>query len=213
MPCPESEHAQRCISLIDVALSLESSFVNASADTRSRLATLTARIPSPEDRLAVLMQILTGSTGPVVTCLAFACRLNRSGLRTTAAHLSADEEFHETVRLASPFHLASRTAVSKTVVAGHPIGAGGRVHLVLASANRDPRKYAKPDDFYVGNLATPHLAFGAGRHHCPGWQIARLLFESAVRVIDSHRGHRFSEGKVLMDNGMTTVTGLRVTGE
>lgn len=66
------------------------------------------------------------------------------------------------------------------------------VHMVIGSANRDPRKFSDPDIF---DLDRPdkkeHLGFGAGTHFCPGAALARLLTDLAFRTCYT-RLHRLS---------------------
>ncbi len=65
-------------------------------------------------------------------------------------------------------------------VAGVPITLGSRVALVLAAANRDPRRYADPDRFDVGRADTTHLSLGGGIHFCIGAPLARLELETTL---------------------------------
>ena len=65
-------------------------------------------------------------------------------------------------------------------VAGVPIAVGSRVALVLAAANRDPRRHADPDRFDVAREDTTHLSLGGGIHFCIGAPLARLELESTL---------------------------------
>ncbi|NJP80069.1 cytochrome P450, partial [Streptomyces sp. AA8] len=63
------------------------------------------------------------------------------------------------------------------------IPAGEAVLVLLASASRDPGRFAEPDRFDIRRPRTPgggHLAFGHGIHHCLGAPLARL--EAAVAL-------------------------------
>jgi 4-methoxybenzoate monooxygenase (O-demethylating) len=54
------------------------------------------------------------------------------------------------------------------MVSGVRIGAGDKVLLFLAAANRDPRHWADPDRFDLRRRAQGHVAFGFGIHACIG---------------------------------------------
>jgi len=65
-------------------------------------------------------------------------------------------------------------------VDGVEIPRGSRVALVLAAANRDPRRWPEPERFDVGRADSGHLAFGGGIHFCLGAPLARLELETTL---------------------------------
>ena len=65
-------------------------------------------------------------------------------------------------------------------VDGMPVPRGARVALVLAAANRDPRKYDHPDRFDIGRADSSHLSLGGGIHFCIGAPLARLELETTL---------------------------------
>jgi cytochrome P450 len=65
-------------------------------------------------------------------------------------------------------------------VEGVEIPVGSRVALVLAAANRDPRRYPDPERFDVGRSDTTHLSLGGGIHFCIGAPLARLELETTL---------------------------------
>jgi cytochrome P450 len=85
----------------------------------------------------------------------------------------------ELLRFLSPVQGLSRTAM-REVTMGPPDGlvtvpAGAKVHLLYASANRDPREFG-PDagDLELSRTFARSLAFSSGPHHCLGAAAARL---------------------------------------
>lgn len=84
----------------------------------------------------------------------------------------------ELLRYDAPIHGVGRTVREPIEIAGRMIRPGRVLLLLLASANRDPRKFADPDRFDIERQPNPHLSFGGGIHHCLGAALARA--ESVV---------------------------------
>lgn len=63
---------------------------------------------------------------------------------------------------------------------GMKIPKGSAVHMVLGAANRDPKRWDRPDVYDIDRKPTPHLAFGQGPHVCIGMHVARA--EMAVGI-------------------------------
>ncbi|WP_329167270.1 cytochrome P450 [Streptomyces sp. NBC_01267] len=81
----------------------------------------------------------------------------------------------ELLRYLSIVHLGRRrTALEDIEIAGRTIRAGDGVILLGELANRDPRVFPDPDTLDITRDARPHLAFGAGTHHCVGQPLARM---------------------------------------
>jgi cytochrome P450 len=83
------------------------------------------------------------------------------------------------LRFLSPVQGLSRTTTTE-VTMGPPdravtVASGTKVHLLFASANRDPREFG-PDAgaLDVTRTVTRTLAFSSGPHHCLGAAAARL---------------------------------------
>lgn len=106
-----------------------------------------------------------------------------------AARLTAEPDgtqgfIDEYLRLSSPTQWLLRRARQDVVLHGVTIPAGELVHVLLGSANRDPRKYPNPDVFDLDRVGKEdHLAFGAGPHFCPGAALSRLLAETTFRKV------------------------------
>ncbi len=93
---------------------------------------------------------------------------------------TAREEF---IRYFSPLHGTVRTAQADAEVGGQAIGPNDRVFLMLASANRDPEMFDRPEDVLLDRMPNRHIGFGAGIHRCVGSFIARVMFDVMMETI------------------------------
>ncbi|MBY8849238.1 cytochrome P450 [Saccharothrix sp. MB29] len=85
---------------------------------------------------------------------------------------SAVEEF---LRLDSPvFRGTLRIATEDMELGGQHIPKESFVHLMLGSANRDPRVFENPDRLDIGRTGNKHFAFGHGAHFCAGAPLSRV---------------------------------------
>ncbi len=108
---------------------------------------------------------------------------------TTADHPSVAEAavspagIEECLRFDSPSQATPRCATRNQVIGGRHIAAGELVVVVLGSANRDPHRFAKPDEWRPTADPVRNLAFGFGQHFCLGAKHARLQIQIAVKTI------------------------------
>jgi cytochrome P450 len=72
------------------------------------------------------------------------------------------------------------TALADIDVAGTTIPKGSPVWLMLAAANRDPRRFEDPDRFDPDRKDNEHLGFYTGIHYCFGAPLARIELHLAV---------------------------------
>jgi len=80
----------------------------------------------------------------------------------------------ECLRHESPVKGDFRLAKKPTSLGGVDIPAGSFLFIANGAANRDPRMFDNPDEFDVDRKnAKLHVAFGRGRHTCPGAPLAR----------------------------------------
>ena len=86
----------------------------------------------------------------------------------------------ETLRYEPTGHAVARYTMTDVDCHGTTIPAGSAVLLVVAAANRDPRRYAHPDRFDIHRPDIQHLTFGYGVHYCLGANLARLEGQVAL---------------------------------
>ena len=91
--------------------------------------------------------------------------------------------FEEVLRFEAPIQTFFRTTTRSVEVGGVKLGEGEKVLLFLAAANRDPRRWDRPDVFDVSRRAAGHMTFGTGIHGCVGQSIARLETEAVLAAL------------------------------
>lgn len=89
----------------------------------------------------------------------------------------------EAVRLLSPVQTFYRTTTRAVEIGGTQLEKDQKVLLVLASANRDPRRWERPDEYDIERETRGHVGFGAGVHMCVGQMLARLEAEVLLTVL------------------------------
>lgn len=86
--------------------------------------------------------------------------------------LDTVEEVH---RLETVTHSIFRDVVGQSATVGNAVlGSGERVTLLLGAANRDPRRWERPDELDITRRKLSHLGFAFGLHSCLGMNLARL---------------------------------------
>ncbi|MGW3962978.1 cytochrome P450 [Amycolatopsis sp. NPDC005003] len=99
---------------------------------------------------------------------------------------------------------ALRLAREPVDLGGARIAAGDLVLPVLASGNRDPRRFATPGSVDPARRDLAHLAFGHGVHYCVGAALARAMAEQVLAGLES-----VSEEMTLTEGVALTVTDPR----
>jgi cytochrome P450 len=89
----------------------------------------------------------------------------------------------EVLRYESPVMMASRAALTDTVLSGQKIQAGQVVGVVLAAANRDAARFQDPDRMDIGRTDNRHFGLGVGLHYCLGALLARVETQIVLEVI------------------------------
>ncbi|MEL6956367.1 MAG: cytochrome P450, partial [Pseudomonadota bacterium] len=86
----------------------------------------------------------------------------------------AAQAVEEVLRYEAPVSATSRIVSEDREVAGCPMKKSQPVWMSLASANRDPRAFERPDAFDITVKRPSHIAFGGGPHICIGAPLARI---------------------------------------
>ena len=89
----------------------------------------------------------------------------------------------ENLRHSAPLRWFSRVAAVDYPIGDAVIPAGARVMLLFGCANRDERRYLRPDFFDVTRDARDHLAWGTGVHMCAGMHLARIEMEVLLEAL------------------------------
>jgi cytochrome P450 len=92
----------------------------------------------------------------------------------------------ELLRYDTPAPLFERWVLEETAVGGFALEPGCQVALMYAAANRDPAKFARPDELDLRREPNPHLTFGLGTHWCLGAPLARLEMQIALQALARH---------------------------
>jgi cytochrome P450 len=99
------------------------------------------------------------------------------------------QAIEEGLRWEPPLISFGRTAVVDMEIEGVAVAAGSQVNLVVASADRDPSRWERPEEFDIFRPAQPHLAFGTGNHVCLGIHFARMELRVAMEQILERLGN------------------------
>ena len=95
----------------------------------------------------------------------------------------ARNAFEEAVRFETPVQTFFRTTTRPTAIGDQPLPEGAKVLMFLGAANRDPRRWERPDEFDIKRALTGHVGFGSGIHGCVGQVLARLEGECVLAAL------------------------------
>lgn len=89
----------------------------------------------------------------------------------------------ETLRYYPSVPRLTRRATMDVEIRGQVIRENQLVSVWMASANRDPAKFANPEQFDPTRQPNAHITFGFGNHFCLGAPLARLEGQIALELI------------------------------
>ena len=142
------------------------------------------------EMLSLLTQILVGgneTTTSLITNLMWRL-LSRPELweQLIADPSLVDVAVEESLRFDPPVLGLYRTTTCPVTMSGTVIPQEEKVHVLYASANRDPAVWDDPDTFRLDrdlNRLRQHLSFGFGTHVCPGAALARTEARIALQKL------------------------------
>ncbi|KPV60836.1 hypothetical protein QJ48_03195 [Paenibacillus sp. A3] len=89
----------------------------------------------------------------------------------------------ETLRFYSPVQALLRYAKQDIDLRGCHLKKDDVLVLWLASANRDPALFDRPDELDIDRSPNPHVAFGFGIHFCLGAMLSRMEAQIALDIV------------------------------
>jgi len=95
----------------------------------------------------------------------------------------------ELLRYDSPTQIVGRIASTALKIGDHQFSEGDLITVCLGAANRDPEKFAQPEELILDRSPNPHLAFSAGAHRCIGDWLAKREFECVLKEILARYDH------------------------
>jgi cytochrome P450 len=191
---------------------------NPSDDLMTKLLTAEFEDTDGEKRTLTREEVLTyttvlagagnETTGRLIGWLAKLLAEHPDQRRDVVADLDlVPQVIDEALRFEPTGHASARYVTQDIEYHGVTIPEGSAILLLMASANRDHRKYENPDVFDIHRADTSHITFGFGLHYCLGANLARLEGRVALEELLK----RFPEWDVDTD-GMKLASTTTVRG-
>jgi cytochrome P450 len=148
--------------------------------------TVEGRLLTTEERLGIVTTLLIGgldTTRGMIVNIAYHLATRDDVEPILRAPNWWRGEFDEFLRFEPTVSFMARTVTRDTELGGTPLKAGDRIAIHFSSANRDPARFDRPDELVFDRPANPHMAFGAGLHHCLGVNFARIQLAIAFEEL------------------------------
>ncbi len=152
--------------------------IHAAADTGELTAEETPQVV--RSVLTAGVDTTVSGIGAAVYCLA---RYPAQFERLRAEPALARAAFEEAVRYESPVQTFFRTTTREAEIGGETLPEGSKVLMFLGAANRDPRKWERPEEYDIHRRPIGHVGFGSGIHACVGMALARLEGECVLAAL------------------------------
>lgn len=179
---------------------------NPKPDVLHELATATypdGSAPELMEIVKLAMFLFVGGRGSsskfLASCLLFAAEIPGLQQQLREDRSLIPSFIEEVLRLQGTTKATFRLARRNTRIGNTEVPAGTKVVVAFAAANRDPRRWDKPNEFQLDRpMLRQHLAFGRGPHTCSGAPLARteahVVLESffdntsEIRLSEEHHG-------------------------
>jgi cytochrome P450 len=103
----------------------------------------------------------------------------------------------ELLRYDTAIQTDPRVALEDVTIGDTTIESGQNVTVMLGAANRDPRRFDRPDRLCVDRTDPSPISFGHGIHHCVGAALARLELRVALpAVLDAFGDYTVDEAAI-----------------
>ncbi len=96
--------------------------------------------------------------------------------------------FEEAVRFETPVQTFFRTTTRPVELGGTTLDEERKVLVFMGAANRDPRRWKRPDDYDIRRPTAGHVGWGVGIHACVGMLLARLEGECVLTALAQRVG-------------------------
>lgn len=93
------------------------------------------------------------------------------------------QAIEEALRFETPLTTVQRSASAETELGGVKLPAGAVIDVCIGSANRDERRWDRPEEFDIFRKRLPHITFAAGEHTCLGLHLARMETRVALECL------------------------------
>ncbi|HEY4388382.1 MAG TPA: cytochrome P450 [Ktedonobacteraceae bacterium] len=101
----------------------------------------------------------------------------------------------EVLRYDPPVQSAARFALTNITLRGVTIPQGATIRLMLAAGDRDPKRFAHPNEFDPDRPDNEHLGFGGGDHYCVGAPLARM----EAQIVLTELARRLDHPRLVVD--------------
>ncbi|OBI72655.1 cytochrome P450 [Mycobacterium asiaticum] len=93
------------------------------------------------------------------------------------------QAIEEGLRYETPLTTVQRFTTAAAELEGVTIPSRAMVSVCIGSANRDERRWERPEEFDIFRKPLPHISFAAGEHTCLGLHLARLETRVALECL------------------------------